>query len=87
MPFNFSLKENDIVFIQMGFSARDCSYTRIKVFSQKYASSLELSGFFSTNQNQWFSAAIEIYEDNIVVDRLSGFSTETPTISVYVLRI
>ena len=87
LPFNFSLKENDIVFIQMGFSARDCSYTRIKVFSQKYASSLELSGFFSTNQSQWFSAAIEIYEGNIIVDRLSGFSTGTLTISVYVLRI
>ncbi len=87
MPFNEKLKENDIVFVQMGFGIRDCSYTRIKVFSQKYSSSLELSGFFSTNQNQWFSAAIEIYEDNIVVDRLSGFSTGQLTIAVYVLRI
>ena len=87
MPFNEKLKENDIVFVQMGFGARDCSYTRIKVFSQKYASTLELSGFFATLQSQWFSAAIEMYEDNIVIDKISGFSTGTLIISIYVLRI
>ena len=87
LPFNEKLKENDIVFVQMGFGARDCSYTRIKVFSQKYASTLELSGFFATLQSQWFSAAIEMYEDNIVIDKISGFSTGTLIISIYVLRI
>lgn len=87
MTFTKKLIENDIVFVNMGFYPNDHSYTRTKIFTSKAISGLELSGYFAAKINQQFSFALEVSADNILVDRQTGFSSNTMVISVYVLRI
>lgn len=87
MTFTKKLIENDIVFVNMGFYPTDYSYTRTKIFTSKAFSGLELSGFYSADIKQPFSFSLNINTDNILVDRQTGFSTNTMVISVYVLRI
>lgn len=88
-PITFTKKliENDIVFVNMGFYLGDYSYTRTKIFTSKAISGLELSGCFAAEIKQSFSFSIDVNADNILVDRQTGFFSNTMVISVYVLRI